>query len=41
LRLLQYLGVLPDVVPPRLAPFLNMPIVNTRGVTVGAVRPAT
>jgi L-asparaginase II len=41
LRLLQLLGVLPENLSSRLAPFLNMPIVNTRGVTVGAVRPAT
>ena len=38
LRLLQLLGVLPENLSPRLAPFLVTPIVNTRGVTVGAVR---
>lgn len=40
LRLLQHLGALPEVLPPRLALFLDTPIVNTRGVTVGAVHTA-
>jgi L-asparaginase II len=40
LRLLQHLGVLPETLSPRLAPFLRIPVVNTRGVTVGEVRPA-
>lgn len=40
LRLLQHLGVLSDPLPPRLAPFMHMPILNTRGETVGEIRPA-
>jgi len=40
LRLLQLLGALPDPLPPRLAPFLCMPIQNTRGEVVGEIRPA-
>jgi L-asparaginase II len=39
LRLLQRLGALPEELPPRLASFLETPIINTRGVPVGAVRP--
>ena len=38
LRLLQSLDVLPEELPPRLAPFLNTPTFNTRGVQVGEVR---
>lgn len=38
LRLLQHLGALPLTLPPRLAPFLHTPIINTRGATVGEVR---
>jgi L-asparaginase II len=38
LRLLQLLGVLPETLSSRLAPFLITPVVNTRGATVGAVR---
>ncbi|HET7565149.1 MAG TPA: asparaginase [Gemmatimonadaceae bacterium] len=38
LRLLQRLGVLPETLPPRLAPFLRAPIVNTRGEVVGEIR---
>ncbi|HEY9427538.1 MAG TPA: asparaginase [Gemmatimonadaceae bacterium] len=37
LRLLQHLDVLPDDLPPRLAPFLRTPTFNTRGVQVGEV----
>ncbi|HET7550725.1 MAG TPA: asparaginase [Gemmatimonadaceae bacterium] len=37
LRLLQHLHVLPDDLPPRLAPFLRTPTFNTRGVQVGEV----
>ena len=39
IRLLQYLDVLPAELPPRLAAFLHTPIVNTRGATVGEIRP--
>lgn len=39
IRLLQYLDVLPNDLPPRLASFLRTPIVNTRGATVGEIRP--
>jgi L-asparaginase II len=39
IRLLQYLDVLPTELPPRLAAFLRTPIVNTRGATVGEIRP--
>jgi len=38
LRILQTLGVLPDELPPRLDDFLNRPIRNTRGETVGEIR---
>jgi L-asparaginase II len=40
LRLLQHLGALPEVLPARLASFLETPIINTRGVQVGVVRVA-
>jgi L-asparaginase II len=40
LRLLQHIGALPEDLPPRLAPFLRTPIINTRGVQVGEVRAA-
>jgi L-asparaginase II len=40
LRLLQLLDILPSTLPPRLASFLRTPVVNTRGATVGEVRPA-
>ena len=39
IRLLQYLDVLPAELSPRLAAFLRTPIVNTRGATVGEIRP--
>ncbi len=39
IRLLQYLDALPAELPPRLASFLRTPIVNTRGATVGEIRP--
>ncbi|HWG52527.1 MAG TPA: asparaginase [Gemmatimonadaceae bacterium] len=39
LRLLQLLDVLPDPLAAPLASFLRTPIINTRGVTVGEVRP--
>jgi L-asparaginase II len=38
LRLLQLLGFLPDVLPPRLAAFARTPIINTRNEVVGDVR---
>jgi len=38
LRLLQELGVLPEELPARLAPYLRTPTFNTRGVQVGEVR---
>jgi L-asparaginase II len=40
LRLLQHLGALPDVLPPRLADFIARPVRNTRGEVVGHVAPA-
>src|ERR671922_505995 len=40
-RLLQLLGVLPDVLPGRLAAFARTPVVNTRGETVGELAPLT
>jgi L-asparaginase II len=39
LRLLQYLGALPDPLPPRLADFLRRSLRNTRGETIGELRP--
>jgi len=39
IRLLQYLDVLPAELPPRLASFLRSPVMNTRGATVGEIRP--
>jgi L-asparaginase II len=41
LRLLQLLDVLPETLPPRLQEFLRRPIRNTRGETVGEVRPVS
>jgi L-asparaginase II len=38
LRLLQHLGVLPEELPPGLAPFARAPVHNTRGEVVGEVR---
>jgi L-asparaginase II len=40
LRMLQHLGALPDPLPPRLADLLVRGVRNTRGETVGEVRPA-
>jgi L-asparaginase II len=40
LRLLQQLGALPAVLPPRLAEFIDRPVRNTRGEVVGHVGPA-
>jgi L-asparaginase II len=40
LRMLQHLGALPDPLPPRLAELLVRAVRNTRGETVGEVRPA-
>jgi L-asparaginase II len=39
LRLLQHLGALSDPLPPRLADFLRKSLRNTRGETVGELRP--
>jgi L-asparaginase II len=39
LRLLQYLGALPETLPPRLAEFARKPLRNTRNEVVGEVRP--
>jgi L-asparaginase II len=39
IRLLQYLGVLPDELSPRLSSFARSPVVNTRGETVGELAP--
>ena len=39
LRLLQYLDALPDPLPPRLAEFLRKSLRNTRGETIGELRP--
>jgi L-asparaginase II len=40
LRALQQLNVLPHELPGRLAEFVERPVKNTRGETVGAVRSA-
>ena len=40
LRMLQHLGALPEPLPPRLADLLVRAVRNTRGETVGEVRPA-
>ena len=40
LRALQYVGALPETLPPRLAEFIRRPLRNTRGEVVGEVRPA-
>ncbi len=40
LRLLQFLGVLGDPLPPTLRDWLVRPVRNTRGAVVGEVRPA-
>ncbi|HEX2716551.1 MAG TPA: asparaginase [Gemmatimonadaceae bacterium] len=39
LRLLQYLGVLPVTLPQRLQELVSRPVRNTRGETVGEIRP--
>ena len=39
LRLLQRLGALPDVLPPRLAEIARRPVRNTRGERVGTIGP--
>ena len=39
LRLLQYLGALPERLPARLSDFLRKSVRNTRGETVGELRP--
>jgi L-asparaginase II len=39
LRLLQQLGALPELLPPRLAEFMERPVRNTRGEVVGRVGP--
>jgi len=41
LRTLQLFDVLPNELPPRLDEFLRRPIRNTRGETVGEVRPVS
>jgi L-asparaginase II len=41
LRLLQLVGALPDALSPRLQDWAVRPIRNTRGETVGEVRPAS
>ena len=41
LRLLQHLGHLPSDPGPRLAGFLRVPVLNTRGDEVGSVKPAS
>lgn len=40
LRMLQHLGALPDPLPARLADLLVRPVRNTRGETVGEIRPS-
>jgi L-asparaginase II len=40
LRLLQFLGTLPETLPERLEEFAHRPLRNTRGEIVGEVRPA-
>lgn len=39
-RVLQFVGALPEPAPPRLEDFLRRPVRNTRGEVVGALRPA-
>lgn len=39
IRLLQYLRLLPDELPGRLASFARSPVMNTRGETVGELAP--
>jgi L-asparaginase II len=39
LRMLQYLDALPETLPPRLEEFRRRPIRNTRGESVGEIRP--
>jgi L-asparaginase II len=39
LRLLQFLGALPDTLPPRLCDFYRRSVRNSRGEVVGEVRP--
>jgi L-asparaginase II len=39
LRILQYLGAIPDSLPPRLADFARKPVRNSRNEVVGEVRP--
>jgi L-asparaginase II len=39
IRLLQYLGILPDELAPRLSSFARSPVMNTRGETVGELAP--
>jgi L-asparaginase II len=40
LRMLQFLGTLPERLPPRLEEFAHRPLRNTRGEIVGEVRSA-
>jgi L-asparaginase II len=40
-RLLQLLDALPEVLPPRLDELLKRQIRNTRGETVGEIRPVS
>jgi L-asparaginase II len=40
-RLLQLLDALPETLPPRLDEFLKRQIRNTRGETVGEIRPVS
>ena len=39
IRLLQLLGIVPEELPARLAPFARTPVMNTRGETVGELAP--
>jgi L-asparaginase II len=39
LRILQYLGAIPNALPPRLADFAHKPVRNSRNEVVGEVRP--
>jgi L-asparaginase II len=39
IRLLQYLGILPEELPALLSTFARSPVMNTRGETVGELAP--
>jgi L-asparaginase II len=41
LRILQLVGALPESLPPRLAEQLTRPVRNSRGETVGCIKPVS